>query len=143
MKMLSALVVTFMSSSLYAGPLADKALSYVPGGVVVLEKADEVKVRTVNGTIVEIEFDIVGNFDEASGDNVDLDQLTPENGVMSLADAVNAIKALGKTPVGEWSLDKSALKGLHYDFEGFENGVKFDYELDAKNGSLISSHIDD
>ena len=143
MKMFSTLMLVLMSSSLYAGPLADKALSYVPGGVVVHEKSDEVKIRTVNGTIVEIEFDYAGNFDEASGDNVELDQLTPQDGAMTLEAAVAAMKALGKNPVGDWSLEQSVLKGLHYEFEGFENGVKFDYELDAKNGSLISSHIDD
>lgn len=135
-------LVLVISGSAFA-KISDDALKFVPGGKIVQEKAEEVKVQTPAGSVVEVEFDRGGKFEEASGDSVDNDIFVPGNGILSLKDAVAALKKDGKSPVGEWSLDDSVLKGWHYEFEGFENGKKMDYVVDAKTGKLTDSKADD
>ena len=134
-------VAVLLNGNVFAG-IASDAVKYVPGGKVVQEKAEEVKIQTPAGTIVEVEFDRAGKFEEASGDSVENDVFVPGEGLLSLKDAVDSLKKAGKTPVGDWSLDSSLIRGWHYEFEGFENGKKMDYVLDAKTGKLISSEID-
>lgn len=137
--MIFALLTASLSS--YAG-LSDEALKLIPGGKVVAEKKEEVKIQTPEGSIVEVEYER-GKFEEASGDNAEKDVLVPGEGLLSLKDAVASLKKSGKTPVGDWSLDKSFIKGWHYEFEGFENNQKMDYIVDAKTGKLLESKIDD
>ena len=134
-------ITTLTTSGAFAG-MAEDALKLVPGGKVVAEKAEEVKVQVPNGGIVEVEFQ-AGKFEEASGDSVEHDIFIPGQGLLSLKDAVEAMKKAGKTPVGEWSLDNSFLKGWHYEFEGHENGKKMDYIVDAKSGKLLDAKVDD
>lgn len=122
--------------------ISDDALKYVPGGKVLSQKADEVKVQSPNGSVVEVEFKS-GKFDEASGNAVDQDIFVPETGMLSLKDAVAALKKEGKVAVGEWSIDNNIIKGWHYEFEGFEQGKKMDYVVDAKTGKLLNAEIDD
>ena len=134
-------IVSLLSTQAFA-TITDDALKYVPGGKIVAQKIDEVKVQTPNGTVVEVEF-TSGKLDEASGNAVDQDIFVPEDGMMSLKDAVAALKKEGKVAVGEWSIDNNLIKGWHYEFEGFEQGKKMDYEVDAKTGKLLSAEIDD
>ena len=120
-----------------------QALKFVPGGEIVQEKLREVKVKTPKGTIVEIEFNGDGSFEEASGDNLEKDIFVPETGLVTLENAVESLKKEGKSPVGDWELDHSFLSGWGYKFEGYENGQKFDYYVDAKTGKLVKSKLDD
>lgn len=116
----------------------------VPQGVIVEREKNEVKFKTPTGTIVEVEYNVDGSFDEASGDNADRgDVLVPEAGIISLESAVTKLKKAGKTPIGDWSLEKKFVDGWVYEFEGFENGKKMEYRVSGKDGSLISSTIDD
>lgn len=141
--LLSLSLLLVLSSPAMASALSDEALSYIPGGKVVAEKKDEVKVQGPNGSIIEVEFNRSGKFDEASGDSVDQDVFVPGNGILSLKEAVTALKKEGKSAVGEWSIDNSMIRGWYYEFEGFEAGNKMDYTLDAKTGKLLSVEIDD
>lgn len=121
----------------------DTALKLVPNGKVVAETLDEVRVQTAGGTVVEIEFDKNGKFEEASGDALATDVLIPGEGLLSLADVVAGLKKEGKSPVGDWSLEKSFIRGWHYDFEALENGQKMEYVVDAKTGKILESKLDD
>lgn len=143
MKKLLIATLTLANVTAYASPLSEKALTFVPGGTVVQEKIKEVKVKTPKSSIVEIEFHSDGSFEEASGSNLDKDILIPKEGLLPLSSIVEQLVKQGKTPTGDWSLEKSLLDGWHYEFEGFENGQKFDYLVDAKNGKLLESKIDD
>ena len=131
-----------LSTTAFAA-ISDDALKLVPGSKVLTQKADEVKVQAPNGGVIEVEFDRSGKLDEASGKLVDSDILVPENGMLTLKDAVAALKKEGKTAVGEWSLDNNLISGWRYEFEGFEQGKKMDYKLDAKTGKLLEAKIDD
>jgi uncharacterized membrane protein YkoI len=131
-----------LSSGAFAS-VKEEALKLVPGGTVVQETFEEVKIKTPQNSIVEVEFDSSGKFEEASGDNLEKDVLVPAEEILSLKAVVESLKKEGKNPIGEWSLEKSFIRGWHYEFEGHENGSKFDYIVDAKTGILIESRIDD
>jgi uncharacterized membrane protein YkoI len=137
------IILSLVSASAFANPLADQALKFVPGGTVAQQKIKEVKIKTPLSSIVEIEFHSDGTFEEASGDNIEKDILTPGNGLVTLKTAVAELVKQGKGPTGDWSLEKSFFKGWHYEFEGYENGQKFDYIVDAKTGKLLESKVDD
>jgi uncharacterized membrane protein YkoI len=134
------LILPFTASG---SDFTETALKFVPGGKVVQEKIKEVKVQTPKGSIVEIEFERNGTFEEASGDNLDQDIFVPEEGRLPLQKVVAELIKQGKSPKGEWSMEHSFFKGWHYEFEGYENGLKYDYVVDAKSGKLIASEIDD
>jgi uncharacterized membrane protein YkoI len=118
------------------------ALKLVPGGSVQAVKKDEVIVKTPAGTFVEIEFNRDGTLDEASGDMAQKDVFVPGNGLLSLADAVAAMKKEGKEVSGEWNLDKDFMREWEYEFEGMENGKSMEYTMNAKTGKLIKSEFD-
>lgn len=145
MKPMKALTfgVFVMSLSALAATQGESALKMVPGGKVLQEKEKEVRIQTTNGSIVELEFKRNGDFEEASGHAVDKDNFVPGQNLMSLKDAVASVKKTGKTPVGNWSLEESMMKGWHYEFEGMENGKSMDYVVDAKTGKLKESRVDD
>lgn len=132
-----------LSFSTFASEYTDAALKLVPGSKVVQEKVKEVKLQTTNGSIVEVEFKANGSFEEASGDNIDKDVFVPANNLITLKDAVENLKKMGKTPVGEWTLEESLLQGWHYEFQGYEEGKKFDYHIDAKSGKFLGAKLDD
>lgn len=135
-------LLTLLSANAFA-TISEEALKFVPGGKVLSEKVDEVKIQVPNGGVVEVEFDRSGKLDEASGDSVDNDIFVPSNGILSLKEAVAALKKEGKVAVGDWSIDNSMIKGWYYKFEGFEQGKKMDYTLDAKTGKLLDAKLDD
>lgn len=120
-----------------------KISTIIPEGEIVQEKEREVKVKTKAGSIVEVEFDRGGKFEEASGKAPDKDVLNPGNNLITLAKAYEALKAAGKTATGDWSLEKSFMKGWIYEFEGFENGKEVDYLINAENGKFLETRIDD
>lgn len=141
---LSALMTTLtFSGAAMAQTIGEKALSYIPGGKIVQETRKEVKVLTPNSTIVEVEFKRDGTFEEASGDVIEKDIFVPAQGMLSLADAVAEFKKSGDTPTGDWSLEESLRHGWHYDFEGYKNGQKMEYVIDAVTGKILDAQIDD
>lgn len=142
MKSLIGLSLTILSISAFAN-IKDEALKFVPGGTVVEEKAEEVKVKTPTGSVVEVEFTNDGKLEEASGKSVENDLFVPGNNLMNLKEVVAAANKSGKKPVGEWSLENSILNSWHYEFEGYENGKKMDYVFDAKSGKMLESKTDD
>lgn len=145
MKSMKVLSVGLLALALpvMAATMSESALKMVPGGKVVQEKDKEIKVQTKENTIVEIEFKRNGDFEEASGKMVDKDNFEPGQNLLSLKDALAAVKKAGKNPNGEWSLDDSMIKGWHYEFEGIENGKSMEYVVDAKTGTLKETKQDD
>ena len=110
----------------------------VPEARVVEQDGDEYELETPRNTRVEIKLDRAGVLDEASGDAAENgDVLVPGDGRMTLTDAVAALKKAGKAPTGDWSLEKSLLKGWVYEFEGRENGKEIDYKVSATDGKLL------
>lgn len=119
--------------------LGTEALKYVPNGKVEVQEKDEVKVKTTQGTFIEIEFNRDGTLDEASGDLASKDNFNPGNNLLPLNDAVAAMEKADKKVEGEWSFDKGFMKDWEYEFEGVENGKKYEYVLNAKTGKLLES----
>lgn len=117
--------------------------SIVPNGEVIQEKEREFKVRTKAGTVVEVEFERNGEFEEASGKAPDKDVLNPGKGLITLSKAYDSLKATGKNATGDWTLEKSFIKGWVYEFEGFEAGKEVDYLINAENGKFLETRIDD
>lgn len=141
---LSALVTTLtFSSALMAQTIGEKALAFIPGGKILQETRKEVKVLTPNSTVVEVEFKRDGSFDEASGDVIEKDIFVPDQGLLSLADAVAEFKKSGDTPTGDWSLDHGLVHGWHYEFDGYKNGQQMEYTVDAATGKILDSRVDD
>lgn len=119
------------------------ALLLVPDGKVHEVGKDEIKIATANDSIVELEFSANGKLEEASGDDCHRDILIPKNGLLTLAEANQALEKQGKEVQGEWSLEESFFQGWHYDFEGTENGKEVEFVVDAKNGKLLKIKVDD
>lgn len=136
-----AMIIT--SGYSYGMSLADKTKSIVPEGTVAQEKEREIQVRTKSGSIVEVEFERNGEFEEASGKSPDKDTLVPGLGLVSLSAALDTLKKENKSATGDWSLEKSFIKGWVYEFEGFESGKEVDYLVDAKTGKFLETRIDD
>lgn len=138
--------IVFIFSALLGFNLAQAAnhpaLKYVPGGEIVVEKKDEVKVKTPKGGIVEVEFKRNGDFEEASGKNASQDVFQPPFDLVPLSKAVKGLKDAKKEASGEWSLDSSYSKGWHYEFEAYEDGKEVEYLVDAKNGKFLKSKVD-
>lgn len=143
MKFLSVFMISGLSfSAIAAIDINKEALKYVPNGKVEAVEKNEAKVRTSGGTIVEVEFDRNGNLEEASGDMASKDTFVPGNGLLSLTDAVAAMKKAGKNVDGEWSLEKDFARDWEYEFEGFENGKSMEYTLNAKTGKITGTKED-
>ena len=136
-----AMILT--ASYSYGMPINEKTKQLVPEGTIAQEKEREFKVRTKAGSIVEVEFERNGKFEEASGKSPDKDVLVPGNGLITLASATDVLKKQGKVASGDWSLENSFIKGWVYEFEGFEKGKEVDYLIDAKSGKFLETRIDD
>lgn len=143
MKSLFLSSILILSLPVIASPLTDQALKYVPGGSVLEERGEEVRIKTTSGSVVEVEFDRSGKLEEASGNSVEKDNFVPGQDLLPLTDALKKITQEGKKPIGEWSLDQSLLRGWYFEMEGYENGKKFEYIVDAKSGKLLDSKMDD
>lgn len=136
--LLVALIVT--GFPLLAAVSQDQALKYVPGAKVLRDDGYEFKLQTPKGTVVEVELNRDGSLDEASGKSIAAgDVFIPGEGRISLADALSALKKEGKVPRGEWSFEKSMLKGWVYEVEGMEDGKEMEYKIDAKTGKLVKA----
>lgn len=121
----------------------DIAAKYVPGSKLVKEDGSDYDFRTPKNTIVEVELNNDGTIDEASGDLAhEGDVFNPGSNQLSLEAAVAALKKAGKMPTGDWSYEKSLLRGWVYEFEGNENGTKMDYVVSAVDGKLLKDSKD-
>lgn len=126
-----------------AKPAPEKLESMVPASKVLKTDGNEFDLLTPKNTVVEIELNRDGSLDEASGDFAQGgDVFIPSDGHLTLANAVAALKAAGKTPSGDWSYEKSFLHGWVYKFEGSENGKTMKYLVNAENGRLVGDRRD-
>lgn len=123
--------------------LKDAAMKAVPNAKLLTEDGNDFDLQTAKGTIVEVEMNGDGSLDEASGDAATQgDVFSPGNGLISLEEATRALQKAGKSPTGDWSLEKSMLRGWVYEFEGRENGKDMEYAIDAKTGKLVKDRRD-
>ncbi len=123
--------------------LKETAMKLVPESKITKEDGNEFDLMTAKQTVIEVELNKDGTLDEASG-NAALagDVFVPGNGLMSLGDAVSALQKAGKTPAGDWSIEKSFLNDWIYEFEGTENGKAMEYAVSAKDGKLVKDRRD-
>jgi hypothetical protein len=116
----------------------------VPGGTEISRDNGEIKVKTTAGTVIELSMDADGELEEASGSAVlKGDVFEPGAGQLSLAQASEGLKKSGKTPQGEWTFEENENGDWIYDFEGTENKKAVDYIVNATNGKLLKTEIDD
>ena len=142
-KAFAILSVLALSTAAFAKPTKEAALKFVPGATLVKEDGSDFDLKTSKNTIVEVELNNDGTIDEASGDLAhEGDVFTPGNSHLNLDAAVAALQKAGKTPSGDWSYEKSLLRGWVYEFEGHENGVKMEYTISATNGKLLTDKKD-
>lgn len=141
-KLLLVLSLSTFTSFALAQLAPEAALKYVPGGVVVQTKKNEVKVKTPKGSIVEIEFDRSGELDDASGDAIENDVFIPGNSKHKKLDEIAAIvKEQGYELKGDWSYDKSIFKGWHYEVDAFKDNQEVELTLDAESGKIVETEI--
>lgn len=143
MKMIVTTAFLLVSNFALALPDETQLLKYVPEGKIVKSQAKEVKILTPAQTIVEVEFKMNGEFEEASGDDVTKDSFHPGQGLLSLQDAVKKATSEKRNFLGEWNLESNFFGGWAYEFEGYENNRKVEYVVDARTGKLLSQRDDD
>lgn len=123
--------------------LKESLTKLVPESKVVKKDGDEYEVMTPKNTVVEVEFNRDGSVDEASGDSaMGGDVFVPGNGMIALGAAVESLKKSGKTGTGDWEYKKSFRNGWVYEFEGRENDKDMEYQISAKDGSLVKDSRD-
>jgi uncharacterized membrane protein YkoI len=144
-KYLGVLGLFFMISTIaVAAELNQAPETLVPGGKILKTQKNEKEIQTPKGSIVEVEFSSSGVFEEASGDALTAgDVLVPGGDLLTLQAAQEAVVKAGKSPQGDWSLEKSFLHGWVYEFEGVEKGQKMDYFVDAHSGKILKEKKDD
>ncbi len=126
-----------------ANQLKEKVTQMVPESKIVKEDGLEFEVMTKNNTQMEIEFNRDNSIDEASGDApLNGDVFQPGDNFISLDQAVQSLKTLGKTPSGDWQFEKSFVNGWVYEFDGLEDGKEMTYLINAQNGELVKSSRD-
>ena len=141
-KTLSILVITFTTSA-FANELGNRALSFVPGGTIQTQKSDEVKIKTKQGTLVEIDFTRTGELEDASGDMAEKDEFNPGKEMKSLSEVVSEVKKQGYLLKGDWSYDKDLLNSWHYELEAMHEGKEVEIKVDAKTAKILNVEIDD
>jgi uncharacterized membrane protein YkoI len=138
------IIITLIYSAFtWALPSEAEILKYVPEGKIIKSHEKEVKLLTPSNTVVEVEFEANGDFEEASGDDVRMDSFVPGQGLLSLKEAVAAATKANKTVSGDWTLENHIFGGWTYEFEGLENNRKMEYVIDAKSGKLLKSKTDE
>lgn len=140
-----AMAVTMQAQAKKAddAQIRESLMKMVPESKVVRQDGKEYKLTTSKETLMEVEFNRDGTIDDASGDAaVAGDVFAPGDGMMTLAQAVESLKKVGKTPSGDWSYKKSFMHGWVYEMEGFESGKKMEYLISAKDGSLVKEKKD-
>lgn len=137
------LSLSLLSFSALAEIKNEDVVKFVPGGTVVHSKKDEVKVQTAKGSIVELEFKRNGSLDEASGDMIEQDVFIPGEGNLELEKIVSNLKSEGYQLKGDWSYDKSWIKGWHYEVDAILNKEHLELTIDARSGKIVSSELDD
>lgn len=125
--------------------LADvDALKLVPGGKIKSKTSFEIKVTTAQNTEVELGIDQDGDLEEASGLSAEKgDVFVPGEKRLPLKDVVAALKKAGKTLQGEWIFEQSDDGDWLYDLEGIENKKNVDYIVNAENGKLLRTEVDE
>ena len=143
-KLMMILTTIALSACATAAPALNKNFEdLVPKGKVIQTKHDEKKVQTTTGSVVELEYTNAGDLKEASGDFLSKgDEFVPGAGLLNLKAAADAVTSSGKKLTEDWSFEKSFIHGWTYEFEGFENGKKMNYLVDAKSGKIIKEEID-
>lgn len=116
--------------------------NYVPGGKIIKAGKTEYKIQTPSGGVVEIDLNKKGELEEASGNSVENDVFAPGSGLVTLEAAAKTLKDTGKTPKGEWSLEKEKVNGWVYELESYVNNKKMEYKVSAKDGKLLSEKVD-
>lgn len=120
------------------------ATKLVPGGKILSQKPDEIKVTTKAGTVVEIGLDGDGEMEEATGSSADKgDVFEPGDKMITLKMAVDSLKKSGKTLQGEWTFEENEEGDWVYDLEGVEKKAAVDYIVNATNGKLIKTEVDE
>ncbi|MFP5490801.1 MAG: PepSY domain-containing protein [Bacteriovoracia bacterium] len=120
------------------------ALKLVPGGKIKSKTSFEIKVTTAQNTEVELGIDQDGDLEEASGLSAEKgDVFEPGEKRLPLKDVVAALKKAGKTLQGEWIFEQSDDGDWLYDLEGIENKKNVDYIVNAENGKLLRTEVDE
>lgn len=136
-------ILAITSLSAFAAVKDEDALKFVPGGTVVENKKDEVKVRSPQGGIVELEFKRNGELDEASGDMIESDSFAPGKDYLPLDRIAAALKEEGHQLRGDWSYDKSFMKDWRYEIDTTQNNEQLELVVDAKTAKILDKRIDD
>jgi hypothetical protein len=120
------------------------ALKLVPGGKIKIKNSFEIKVTTVQNTEVDLGIDQDGNLEEASGLSAEKgDVFEPGEKRLSLKEVVAILKKSGKALQGEWIFEQSDDGDWLYDVEGIENKKNVDYIINAENGKLLRTEVDE
>lgn len=136
-----ALLLTFSTAIAWAK--AD-LVRLVPGGKVTMQKDGEAQVTTPAGTLVDIELDMDGELEEASGSSAEKgDVFEPGEKMITLKAAVESLKKAHKTLQGEWTFEESEEFGWVYDIEGVEKKAAVDYIVSAESGKLLKTEVDE
>jgi hypothetical protein len=102
----------------------------VPRGKVIETYGRDFIVKTPAGTKINIEFNLNGKFQEASGKNLDKgDNLEPGDGLLSLSTAAQSLQKEGLSPNGFWNLEEDSKLGWIYEFESAL--------VDATSGKIV------
>ncbi len=116
----------------------------VPGGKISEQTKAEIHITTAAGTVIDIELDMDGELEEASGNAAEKgDIFEPGDKLVSLKVAVEQLKKAGKTLQGEWTFEETDEHGWVYDIEGVEKKAPVDYIVSAESGKLLKTEVDE
>lgn len=109
------------------------ATAMVPRGKIFEIYGRDYIVKTPQGTKIEIEFSLDGNFKQASGKNLNLgDNLEPGFGLISLSTVAQKIQDPGIKPKGHWKLELDKELGWIYELNSL-------YVISAKDGKVLKT----
>ena len=124
--------------------LESAALSMVPRGIMAFKTTREFMVRTKGGTRIKVEFERNGNFQEASGLNLNKgDEFEPGLGLLSLSSAAQGLSSQGFKLAGDWNLEKDETHGWIYEMAVLEQDeIQFKL-IKASSGEVINLNATD